>query len=53
MKKISRSGEADQEFSRTEADDRAGVRSRTALINTARGLTKSYGERLRAAIRAT
>ena len=27
---------------------RAGlVRSRTALINTARGLTKSYGERLR------
>jgi len=27
---------------------RAGlVRARTALINTARGLTKSYGERLR------
>ena len=27
---------------------RAGlVRSRTALVNTARGLTKSYGERLR------
>jgi transposase len=30
------------------SSERAGlVRSRTALINTARGLTKSYGERLR------
>jgi transposase len=33
---------------------RAGlVRSRTVLINTARGLTTSYGERLRGATRAT
>jgi transposase len=33
---------------------RAGlVRARTALVNTARGLAKSYGERLRAAMCAT
>src|SRR5450432_678471 len=33
---------------------RAGlVRSRTALVNTVRGLTKSYGERLRGCNRAT
>jgi transposase len=33
---------------------RAGlVRARTSLINTARGLTKSYGERLAVAIRGT
>ena len=49
--RVAVSGEASQRAGASRSDDDSGacrlVRARTGLVNTARGLAKSYGERLR------